>query len=245
MSVIPRSACRGSSKHHGGIHFGRRLECAGLHVEQQADSREQRRLYRQEAVVAGAGRGHQSLGDLLLNQEDGARKGETHRLFENRRRDVVGQVADNRLPAPLGQIGVEDVALDHLQARFAGKLLDAGAPPGRVHLHRDDACGALQEFLGERAAAGADFDHQIFESAGAGGRSNTLQDGTVDEKMLTEFLARHRFGRPVSCGGPPRRTPLDHLDHPASGHPENVAGMNRESMMMLIMSGVRRPCATE
>jgi len=60
----------------------------------------------------------------------------------------------------------------------------------RVHLDGYNAGGALQQFLGQSSAAGADFDDQIL-GCGTGGRGDAFEDGSSYEEMLTEFLAWH------------------------------------------------------
>jgi hypothetical protein len=70
---------------------------------------------------------------------------------------------------PLGEAGAE--ALDEIV----------------VELDGNDAAGALQEFLCESAAAGADLDDQRLRG-GTCGRGDTFEDGTFNEKMLPEAL---------------------------------------------------------
>jgi hypothetical protein len=60
---------------------------------------------------------------------------------------------------------------------------------GGVDLDGDHAIGALQEFTGERAAAGADFNDE-FGAVGTHGIRNAIQDRVGCQKVLAEF-ARH------------------------------------------------------
>src|ERR1700685_1477690 len=99
--------------------------------------------------------GYQSSRDLLLHEEDCAWRGSTRRPFENRRGDVIGQIAGDGCPSPLRQIGREHVSVDQLETRFAGEFMTELVNQERVKLNGDHAVGTLQQFFGERAAAGA------------------------------------------------------------------------------------------
>jgi len=156
-----------------------------LHLEQQLDGGVERRLDGEEPVVAAARLGRQTLGDFLLNQENRARKAQANRLFQDRRRDVVWQVAGDHRRAPAREIGIEHVRAHHFQARLARESVFQVAGQVWIHLDGDDPRGALQEFFGQRAAAGTDLDRQVLRR-GAGSRGDSLQDGASDQEMLPE-----------------------------------------------------------
>src|ERR1019366_4435838 len=82
--------------------------------------------------------------------------------------------------------GGQDVGVQDFQARLAGEPGAQVIHQGGVDLDRHHAGGAAQELLGERAAAGSDFDYQVF-ARGANGDGNTLQDVRVGEEVLAEF----------------------------------------------------------
>jgi hypothetical protein len=90
----------------------------------------------------------------------------------------------------LTEVGIEHVGMDYLEARLGGEFQAEMIYQERVQLNGDDAGGALQEFFGEGATAGSDFDREV-DWIGAGRRRNALQNGAPNQEMLTEFLARH------------------------------------------------------
>ena len=93
--------------------------------------------------------------------------------------------------APLRQIGLQSVGFDELQAAVAGEFLGQMAGQMGIDFNRDQASGARQQVRGQGAAAGADLDHQRLR-LGASGAGDTFENGTAEEEMLAEFLARHR-----------------------------------------------------
>ena len=87
------------------------------------------------AVFARARQGYQAIGDLLLDEEDSARKRGTADLLEDRRGDVVREVAGDGGGSPLGEVGLEDVGLVDFEARFGGEA--AAHLIGKVAIHLD------------------------------------------------------------------------------------------------------------
>ena len=72
------------------------------------------------------------------------------------------------------------------QTRLAGEPGAQVIHQGGVDFDSHYAGGAAQELFGESAAAGSDFDRQVF-ARGAHGDGNTLQDARVAEEVLPEF----------------------------------------------------------
>jgi hypothetical protein len=78
----------------------------------------------------------------------------------------------------------------NFQTRFGRETLAQVLDQVGVHFDGDDAGSALQQFLGEGAAAGANLDDEIF--AGGTNRSrDTFENRTFNQEMLTESGARH------------------------------------------------------
>ncbi len=174
----------GLQEDDGGIDFGRRMKGGRFDFEQFASLCKNRGLDGQEAVVARAGEGGEAVRHFLLDEEDGADEIEAEDFFHYGRGDVVGEIAGDYGAAPLGEVGREDVAVDELERGEAGAQV-----AGEIGIEFDgyEAIGAGKEFLGEGAAARADFNDQGF-MGGRRGRGDALEDGTADEEVLAETL---------------------------------------------------------
>ena len=108
---------------------------------------------------------------------------------QDRRRDVVGQVADDaklstrRRGGQGREIDVEHVGLDHLETRRAAQ------PHGQVAIELDDGerLAALEQRTGQRAAARPDLDEGLSRP-----RVDRVDDPvdhrSVDEEVLPEPL---------------------------------------------------------
>jgi len=108
---------------NGGVNLWRRPEGAGRDFHYDLDGRSGLCGDAQVTVVAGGWRGAEAVGDLLLNEKYGRlnRGASRENALENRRRDVVGEIAGQRRRSPLGEVGVEDVGVVNMQPRVAGK----------------------------------------------------------------------------------------------------------------------------
>jgi hypothetical protein len=74
-----------------------------------------------------------------------------------------------------------------MQAWFTGEFLPEMLHQRIVHLDGDHAPGALQQFPGERALAGADFNNQVLVRR-TDSRGDAIENGALGEKMLTQLL---------------------------------------------------------
>lgn len=180
----------------GGVDLGRRVEGFrgqrkegfGGAVELEGDG--------EEAVLACARAGGDTVGYFALDHEDGMREGWSARgeAQQDGRSDVVRQVADDdqRL-ANLLREGSE-VVLEHVltsdgdcgEAFFGEEsLLDA---PGEfaVEFDGDEALGLGGDALGDDAFAGADFDDGAGGDVSQGG-DDALDGSGVAEEVLPEF----------------------------------------------------------
>ncbi len=133
----------------------------------------------ERAIILGAGRGRDPFGQLLLNRDGhrGRRRGALQQIAENRRGHVVGEIGDQFQSCarpgrqPFGdecqQLVIQMVLVaqrvleqqcDVLPAEqlLAGQLVHA-----RIDFDRDHFGRPLGQHSGQRAGAGADFQHQI------------------------------------------------------------------------------------
>ena len=182
----------------GGVDFRRGLEGARFHrhhilwfgVSLGKDA--------EVAVVAGAGRGGEAIRHFALDEYDGFgyRGAEAEDAFEDRRGDVIRQVTGEGDGTVGGEVGFEDILMDDGEVGVAA--LESGGEGG-VEFNGDDALVAFDEVIGERAAAGSDFDDG---SAFGEAARDALEGVGRAEKMLSETLAQCVSpSRPFGCGG--------------------------------------------
>jgi len=176
---------------HRGVDARRRLERFGRHVEQGLDPVAPLQHHRQPAEVLVAGLRGDPVDHLLLQHEvlvlDGVTRLE--QVEQDRRRDVVGQVADDaklstrRRGGQGGEIDVEHVGLDHLEARRAAQ------PHSQVPIELDDGerLAALEQRTGQCAAAGPDLDEGVSRLR-VDCVDDPVDDRSVDEEVLPEPL---------------------------------------------------------
>jgi hypothetical protein len=176
---------------HRRVDSRRRLEGFGRNIEQTLDPIAPLQHHGEPAEVLGPGLGGDAVDDLLLQHEvlvlDGTAGVE--KMEQDRRRDVVGQVADDaqlstRHRGRQGrEIDIEHVGLDHVEARGAAE------PDGQVAIELDDGecLAALEQRTGQRAAARPDLDQGL-----SGTRVDRADDPvdhrSVDEEVLPEPL---------------------------------------------------------
>ena len=174
-----------------GVDARRRLERLGRHVEQGLDPVAPLQHHREPAVVLVARPRSDPVDHLLLQHEvlvvDGVARLE--KVEQDRRRDVVGQVADDAQLSPRrdgGQgreIDVEDVGLDDVEPGRAAQ------PRGQVAIELDDRerAAALEQRTGQRTPARADLDEGLTAS-----RIDRIDDPvehrSVDQEVLAEPL---------------------------------------------------------
>ena len=177
----------------------------GRDVEQGLDRVAPLQHHRQSPVVLVAGHGRHAVDDFLLQHEvlvldEVAR---VEQVEQDRRRDVVGQVADDPEPAARcgvrkrSEVDLEHVGLDH---REPGRLAQSRGEVAVQLDHGERAC-SLQQRRGERAAPRPDLDQRL-----PGTRIDRSDDPVdhraVDEEVLSEALPRVRHGGWLRyCGG--------------------------------------------
>jgi hypothetical protein len=109
---------------------------------------------------------------------------------QNRRRDVVRHVADERiLIARNGaQVDGQDICFDDFDRRSIGKELAKNLGEGAVLFDLDQLAGARRKNLREASPPGSDLD----DGLGAGELErigDAFENASVGEEMLTEVLA--------------------------------------------------------
>ena len=195
--------------HDRRVDPGRRLESLGRDVEHRLDVVAPLQHHAQSPVVLAAGYRRHPVDDLLL-QHDVLVDDMVDRLEqmkEDRRRDVVGQIADDAkppracLPGRQGdEIDAQHVGLDHLEP---GRAAQAGREVA-VELDDDQGARAFEEGPRDRAQARSDLDDRL-----AGLRRHRphdrIDDRRVGEKVLAETLSRtmrhERSCQAAYCGG--------------------------------------------
>ena len=184
------------------VDLRRRPEGARRQRQDARPVREQAEHHRQRAVVAAAGAGEDAVGDLALQHHrgvadpaGGARQGED--AEQDRRRQVVGQVADDaHRAAPrrqhAGVVEGEEVAGDERQ-RGRDPF---GERRGEVAVDLDGANGdaGRGERPGQRAEAGPDLDEDVVRGHAQAGHELGRPGGL--EEVLAEALAGAMLLRP-------------------------------------------------
>jgi hypothetical protein len=117
------------------------------------------------------------VSDLLLHQKHGARVIETADPLEDRRRDVVRKITDDRGAGPSAEVGVEDVLVHDFEAVVETRA--EVADEVWVEFDGDHTRGALEKLFGEGAAAGADLYDQL-DMVRTCGRGDSFEDGAFD-----------------------------------------------------------------
>lgn len=191
----------------GGVDLWRRGECArgqgedffNVAVELDGDG--------EQAVVAGAGLGGDTVGDFSLDHEHGAidRLLVCDEMEQDVRGEVVGQIADYEeffvWLRERGEVDVEDVALDDFDMGLGSEAFAEAGREVAVKLNRDKARGTRSEQLGDGGFAGSDFNDGTL-----GEIAESVDDGVTgrgaDKEILSEFgFAAGRDGRCSLFGG--------------------------------------------
>ncbi len=189
--------------HDRGPNLRRRRERARSDVEACLRAHRERQHDGEAPVLLAAWRRGHALDDLALQHhvqilDDGC---ELEQMKQQRRRDVVGQVADD---AQRARPGRESAEVELQRIGFVDDqplgMRHAARQRGRelaIDLDDVQALEPLAERNRQRAGAAADFDHRVARQ-----RSNNVDDpaddGRVVQKMLAEpFLGVH--GVYTSC----------------------------------------------
>ena len=183
-------AAVGSQHDDGGVHFRRRLEGAGLHVEEHPGICEEGCLQCEVPVLMLAGTGHQAVGDLFLNQEDGPWSARPHRFLQDRRCDVIGKVAGDRHRRPIAPDRCEGCHRGSPAGGFRRRTFGAGTPPGwgRVRWRLRGPSGAI--VFSVSAPFPGPISMTSSSPSGQTAKAMRSRTGAISEKVLTEFL-RH------------------------------------------------------
>ncbi|MCY1514918.1 hypothetical protein D9M68_494840 [compost metagenome] len=149
---------------------------------------------RQPAPVAIARFGGEALDHFLLQHEVHVadQVGVIEQVEDQRRGDVVGQVADHpqavRLGAQLGEVELHRIALVQGELRIEAELELEQRNQVLVQLDHVEMRAATGQALGEGALAGADF-HQAFACTRVNGAQDAVDDAGVVQEVLAEAFA--------------------------------------------------------
>ena len=190
-AIAGLSSCKRHEPRDGRLHLRRRPERAGRHDEQARDPELRLQHHGEPPVVGRSRRGGHSRDHFLLQHHVQVAQQRVVRgqMEQQRRADVVGQVADDaQVGAKLRIVEFERVGL--VERELLGR--ERRAQPRRevaVDLDGRDVSGALDEAAGQRREAGPDLDQVV-----AGLRIDRVDDARdvvrVGEKILAEPLAR-------------------------------------------------------
>jgi hypothetical protein len=180
---------------HRGVNLGRRGEGAGRECEELLDGTVELDGDGEQAVVARAGLGSDTVGDFALHHEDGAieRCMILSELEQDGGGDVVRQISDDGegMAGVLrcgGEVEGEDILVDdgdtaggEFRAQMRGQVV--------VELDCEDVRGMGGEEMSDGASAGADFDGGLARAVAESG--DDALDGVL---VVEEVLAELRLG---------------------------------------------------
>lgn len=200
-----RALARKTEGDERGGDVGRRTESSAGNLEDDFRARVELREDGEIAVVARAWTGGEAFGNFLLNDDVDFiyERGEAEEVLENRRSDVVREVAIKANAAAggeSGEIGFEDVSANDIEmGKLLGETAQAWEQTG-IHFDGMDGIAGSEKVFGHFAVPRTDFDPAVevvlWKGNGGVGRDT---DGACDffapveigEKVLAEPLASH------------------------------------------------------
>ena len=179
-----------SQTNYGAVDLGRRAERGFRNGEKNFNVRVKLGLHAEISEIAIPGRRGEAGGDFGLDQEHGAGPvvSQAKKLLQDRRGDVIRQIPRDNCGTPRTQIGLENVAFDQEEAALLDRFLEFLAQVVdqiRIDLNRDRFRRALQQWLGEGAFAGTDFNDQRSGVRTCRGR-DAIENRFASEEMLTQ-----------------------------------------------------------
>ena len=195
--------------HHRAVDPGWWVKTLGRHKQHVVHGVAPLQHHAQAAVVAAARRGDHAVDHFLLQHEVLVlhHRHMVEQVKQNRRGDVVGQVAHDAqlLPQTLrdgAEVHLEHIAFDHVKLRMATQARRQIA----VEFHHGQPPQTLDQGLGQRGQTGADFDHGVAR-AGCDLSHDGVDDAAVGEEVLSEALARDVLGHGWVRGAGLRASP--------------------------------------
>ncbi len=151
------------------------------------------RDHREIAVIARLRFCQQSFRYFALHQKYGSAESciQFEELANDRRGDVVGQIATDGSGPPLRNIGVEHVRLVHHQLRFSTECVPQMLGQGGVQFYGVQLIRARKQMFCERAASGSDLDC-AWNVRAARRFGQLLQDGLSNQKMLSQSTRQNK-----------------------------------------------------
>jgi hypothetical protein len=199
VAVCERIRRQRHEPHDRRVHLRRRPERAGRHLEQVFHAAARLQHDAQPAVDLAARVGGHAVHHFLLQHEVHVadRGGVLERVEQQRRGDVVGQVADqaDRCAArERGDVDGERVGFDDLELADARGRRAQARGQVAVELDRGQRADAREQREGERAFARADLDEALARLR-VDRAQQPVDDAALVQEMLPEALLHHvRFG---------------------------------------------------
>ena len=188
--------CAWHQPHHCRVHLRRRPERSGRYVEQRVHRAVRLQHHAEPAVDLAAGLRAHAVDDLLLQHEDHVvdRRSVVERVEQDRRGQVVGQVADQPQRACVagqrGEVDLQHVAVDHRQGAVRLRGLRQREDQIAVELDHGQFAVAVEQRKGDRALAGTDLDQAVARL-----RIHRQHDAVDDAAVVQEVLAQVLFCR--------------------------------------------------
>ena len=178
---------------HGGVDLWRRFEGAGRHRKSISHIRVVLDQHRKRAVRGRARLSDKALRNFLLNHHGYIQNTVAilDESFEERRCDVVGQIADE-VKRSVWKVDFEGIALDDLHIRR--HLRAESRNEVSIDFDRDNALDCSGEDLREASGARANFDDRVFRLQVCE-LHNTAEDGSISQEMLAEALLQFRAAK--------------------------------------------------
>ena len=180
--------------HHFRLDFRAWDERAGRDAKCRAHLRGELRQHRQRAVDLAPGRRNQTFDHLALQRQHHAGEAAAlrQRRCQDRRRDVVGQVANQNCrrtrTQERGEVHRQHVGFDDVDLRQRRELRAQPLSEISIHLDQPDFVGALDKQLRQGPQAGTDLDDAF--GVWAGKPHDALGNLRIGEEVLPEPLPR-------------------------------------------------------
>ena len=143
-----------------GFNFRRGLERARGDREQILSLSQKLAFDRKISILPATGLRRNPFGDFLLNQKYATvqRARRAHVAGNDRRGDIVGQIAHQDAFAPLRPIQIQSIRFNGFNPRIATPAFAEVRSEKCIKFNRNDSFGVSQQMFGQGTPAGSDFD---------------------------------------------------------------------------------------
>ena len=134
-------------------------------------------------------------------------RAERENTLDDRRCDVVRQIARHLHRPPFAQVGFQNIAVLDGEFGFVSEFLLKVMNQHLVEFNRVDARRKFNQVLSEGSLPGADFDDGLIREGTSGG-GDSFKNRTICKEMLTEPASGHssRVSPLLRCGCSGRRS---------------------------------------